>query len=216
MKNFYITLLALLLLISWAAVGYLWYVNTAAQNEVGSMLKDVDLTTCTQIDTTSQEFKQKMQAALEELSQTQINDADADISTVIQGVILDQFDYEQRLCFTEGALAQESLEMTFAILEEFTETAKEQAQDASFKASVSSTVADVMLCIEQDGYVTEPGPNVRICRDDQSARLWPEFAQQGASWGGCDFMIDRKDQEFTYCATNKGVVNTCTAEGCQF
>lgn len=206
----------MLLLISWTAAGYIWYSNTLSQNQVGSMLKDADLETCSQIDINSQEFTQKIKLAVQELSQKKIDQINTDSRKIIQTVMLDKFDYEQRLCFTEGEVAQKTLETTLFVLEGFMENAARQAQNDSFKTSVSATVADVIQCIEQGGYVTEPAPNIRICRDDQSARFWPEFLQEGASWGGCDFMIDRKDQEFTYCATNKGIVSRCTAEGCTF
>lgn len=99
-------------------------------------------------------------------------------------------------------------------------SARKRAQEASVKSNISSTVPAAILCMDDNGFLTEPEEGVNICRDDKDLSTWPAIGEMGGKWGGCEMGVTRKNGimvGFTYCATlPSGDIARCTQTGCIF
>lgn len=78
----------------------------------------------------------------------------------------------------------------------------------------ASTLA-VAECMTEEKFINESVANTSICDDVPEVKNWPDVTEYSAQWGGCEFMIDKEQQTFSYCAqANAGAVITCTQDGC--
>lgn len=91
---------------------------------------------------------------------------------------------------------------------------------ASMRSIISSTVPGMILCMNDNGYVTEPKEGQEMCRGNSAYGVWPVLSDKGAKWGGCKMSVERTNgmiEHFTYCATMAdGTIVTCEETGCDF
>ena len=94
------------------------------------------------------------------------------------------------------------------------------ARIASIKSTISSTVPGMILCMEDNGYLTEPKEGQEMCRGNGAYGVWPVLSDKGAKWGGCRMGVERVGgmiEHFAYCATMAdGTIVTCRESGCNF
>lgn len=103
----------------------------------------------------------------------------------------------------------------FKAIEESLASARLKAHVASFKSTALSTLSAVILCMDNNSFINPPKEDEIICQGDEE--MWPNFSTtEGASWGGCDFEIDKANETFKYCATFGEIKATCTETGCSF
>ncbi len=94
------------------------------------------------------------------------------------------------------------------------------ALTASIKSMISSTVPGMILCMEDNGYLTEPKEGQEMCRGNSAYGVWPVLNDKGAKWGGCKMSVERVGgmiEHFAYCATMAdGMIVMCRESGCDF
>ena len=94
------------------------------------------------------------------------------------------------------------------------------ALTASIKSTISSTVPGMILCMEDNGYLTEPKEGQEMCRGNSAYGVWPVLSDKGVRWGGCKMIVERVDgmiEHFSYCVTMAdGTIVMCRESGCDF
>ncbi|MDO8240733.1 MAG: type II secretion system protein [Candidatus Moranbacteria bacterium] len=91
-------------------------------------------------------------------------------------------------------------------------SARIKAKDAAIYASVSSTVAGGVMCMDDGLALAGPTAGVAMCAGSTS--VWPAIAGNGGAWGGAA-TSDPAAGTFSYTATDAStVVITCTQVGC--
>lgn len=96
-------------------------------------------------------------------------------------------------------------------------SARDKAQEASFKSTVSSTVPMAILCMEEEQNILPPSEYAKMCTmEDGEEFIWPMLDETGV-WGQ---LIDGNaaDGTFAYTANlpASGLTATCTQLGCEF
>lgn len=88
-------------------------------------------------------------------------------------------------------------------------------QSAKLSAELSTMNMAVKECIVADQFINESAVDTNVCDGVDEVKKWTDVTRYGAQWGGCEFMIDKEKQTFSYCAqAQAGAVITCTQDGC--
>lgn len=81
---------------------------------------------------------------------------------------------------------------------------------------LETSVEDVQECMTAEKFINESAANISVCDDISEVKQWPDVIPYDAQWGGCEFVINKAQQAFSYCAqAHAGSVITCTQDGCE-
>jgi hypothetical protein len=124
--------------------------------------------------------------------------------------------------FLNESYAKEmSMDRLAQLMKIFVEDSKNKSKVAHVRSSISATLPAAILCMDDNGYLTTPKENVKVCRDsDSSSMKWPVISDGGGQWNeGCEMSVERIDgviKSFEYCATlPDGSVVRCGNRGCK-
>lgn len=208
-----------ILLLCLIGIGVFWFLQNGNKNTAGSILKDSDLATCVPIDATA--LGEKVSARIQQFQENPesfISQQDEETSFIdtLNKEIQDNFDGETKYCASEQEVIIATYLPLITVVEESLQEARGKAEMAAVKASIASSLPAVIICLDDDAFVSEPEEGVLVCEGVGNSSIWPNLSELNASWGGCDMSVDRENGTFEYCATtNEGVVR-CTAQGCDF
>ncbi len=209
-----------ILLLCLIGIGMFFFMQNQKKNTVGSMMKDRELEVCVRKDINDvvENLEGSVESAIAEAS-SDISEATTtgDIITNITENVLEPYDDQKALCTTEREMVAAALVPVIAkIIEQATNEAREKAQIAGAKASLSSTVPAVILCVDDQKYVNEPVAGKNICEGEDARGTWPDLSGFNATWGGCEMTVDKANGTFEYCATLPDQIGRCTMSGCTF
>jgi|GEM_PF-3781000 len=207
------------LLLCLIGIGVFWILQSGNKNTEGSIFKDSDLATCIPIDTVDLGQRINTQVSqFQENPESFISDDNQELmlADVFNKEIQDNFDGETKYCISEQEVIAATYLPLITVVEESLGEARGKAEMAAVKASISSTLPAVIICLDDDAFVSEPQDDLLVCEGVGNSNIWPNLSDRNASWGGCEMTVDRESGAFQYCATTPDGVAKCTAQGCDF
>lgn len=116
--------------------------------------------------------------------------------------------------YTQPPIAQEIEEEVYKNIE-LNQKNKLRADDLSMVLK-QETFDSISNCINQGGFVNEPITAELICKDNPQLGIWPDISMYQATWGGCDFKIDRVTSSASYCVKTGDILLNCGYMDCAY